>query len=113
MSECNILSVANNQRILHHFLCSLNLYAYTFKEALKLDSLHFIKSCTNVFIFFGGSGGEIMLCKNLQQKWIACELQPYYKMILDRLANNGRIKDEFKINLSYKPNLEKKRSKFI
>lgn len=73
----------------------------------------FIKSCTNekdsVFILFGGSGGEIMLCENLKRKWIACELhKPYYEMILDRLANNGRIKDEFKLNLSHKPNLDKK-----
>lgn len=109
MSECNILSIANHQRILHCFLYN----AYNFKEALRLDSLHFIKSCTNekdsVFILFGGSGGEIMLCENLKRKWIACELhKPYYEMILDRLANNGRIKDEFKLNLSHKPNLDKK-----
>lgn len=63
-----------------------------------------IKSCTNegdsVFVLFGGSGGEIVLCEKLQRKWLSCELhKPYYEMILDRLANKGKIKDEFKLAL--------------
>lgn len=63
----------------------------------------FIKSCTNegdsVFVLFGGSGGEIMLCEALNRKWISCELhKPYFDMIKDRLANHGAIRDEFKLN---------------
>ncbi|STQ86310.1 putative methyltransferase [Helicobacter muridarum] len=61
-----------------------------------------IKSCTNegdcVFILFGGSGGEIVLCEKLKRKWLSFELhKPYYEMILDRLANKGEIKDEFRL----------------
>ncbi|WP_245821607.1 DNA methyltransferase [Campylobacter vulpis] len=64
-----------------------------------------IKSCTNegdsVFILFGGSGGELVLCEKLKRKWLSCELhKPYYEMILDRLANQGQIKDEFKLQIS-------------
>lgn len=55
-----------------------------------------IKSCTqkddDIFILFGGSGSEIVLCKNLKRNFISCEIHPdYYKMILYRLNNNGKI----------------------
>jgi len=61
-----------------------------------------IKSCTqyndDVFILFGGSGSEIVLCKNLKRNFISCEIHPdYYQMILDRLANNGKIRYEHRL----------------
>ena len=61
-----------------------------------------IKSCTqendDCFILFGGSGSELVLCKNLNRNFISCELHPeYYQMILDRFADNGRIKEEHKL----------------
>ena len=74
---------------------------------LKLTKM-LIESCTNendsIFVLFGGSGGEIMLCETLKRKWISAELhKPYYDMILDRLNNNGEIRDEFKLmNFSQK-----------
>ena len=62
-----------------------------------------IKSCTqkndDVFILFGGSGSELILCKNLERNFISCELHPeYYQMILDRFENNGKIKDEYRLD---------------
>ncbi|MDP2168052.1 MAG: site-specific DNA-methyltransferase [Thermodesulfovibrionales bacterium] len=62
-----------------------------------------IKSCTqdddDVFILFGGSGSEIVLCKNLKRNFISCEIHPdYYQMILNRLDNNGKIKDEYRLD---------------
>lgn len=62
----------------------------------------FIKSCTNegdsVFVLFGGSGGEIMLCEKLKRKWLSCELhKPYFDMIADRLQSNGAIKNAFRL----------------
>ncbi len=62
----------------------------------------FIKSCTqendDVFILFGGSGSEIVLCQELKRNFISCELHPkYYKMIQDRLANNGKISEEYRL----------------
>lgn len=61
-----------------------------------------IKSCTKiddlVFILFGGSGSEIVLTKNLNRKFVSCEIHPnYYRMIIDRLENNGAIKDEHRL----------------
>jgi site-specific DNA-methyltransferase (adenine-specific) len=61
-----------------------------------------IKATTNenddCFILFGGSGSELVKCKELKRNFISCEIHTkYYKMILDRLRNNGKIKDEFRI----------------
>lgn len=64
---------------------------------LKLVEM-LIKSCTqendDIFVLFGGSGSELDLCKKLQRNFISCELhQDYYQMILERLNNNGKIKN--------------------
>lgn len=61
-----------------------------------------IKSCTkegdDVFILFGGSGSELVRCKQIKRNYISCELHPeYHQMILDRLENNGKIKDEHRL----------------
>ncbi len=69
---------------------------------LKLVEM-LIKSCTkeqdNIFILFGGSGSELVLCKNLKRNYISCEIhKEYYNMILKRLANNGDISNEFKLD---------------
>ncbi|MDW8437868.1 MAG: site-specific DNA-methyltransferase [Chloroherpetonaceae bacterium] len=61
-----------------------------------------IKSCTkegdSVFVLFGGSGSEIVLCKALKRNFISAELhKPYYEMILDRLKSDGRIRDEYRL----------------
>jgi len=49
-----------------------------------------IKSCTqendDCFILFGGSGNELILCRDLKRNFISCETHPeYYRMIMDRL----------------------------
>ncbi len=61
-----------------------------------------IKSCTKendtCFILFGGSGSELVLCKDIQRNFISCEIHSeYYNMILDRLHNNGTIKEEYRL----------------
>lgn len=63
-----------------------------------------IKSCTkegdSVFVLFGGSGNEIVLCEELKRKWISCELhKPYFDMINDRLAHGGKIAARYKLDL--------------
>ncbi len=72
----------------------------------------FIKSCTkendSVFILFGGSGSEIMLCKNLKRNFVSCELHlDYYQMIISRLENKGIIKDEYRLKF-----VQDRKSKF-
>lgn len=51
-----------------------------------------------IFILFGGSGSEIVLCQELKRKFVSCEIHPdYFRMIQDRLQNNGAIKDEYRL----------------
>ena len=62
-----------------------------------------IKSSTkegdDCFILFGGSGSELVLCQSLKRNFISCELHPeYFKMIKDRLDNDGKIKNEFRLD---------------
>lgn len=69
---------------------------------LKLVEM-LIKSCTkendDVFILFGGSGSELVLCQKLKRNFISCELQPdYYRMIQNRLKNGGKIDDEYRLD---------------
>ncbi len=78
---------------------------------LKLVEM-LIKSCTkeqdDVFILFGGSGSEIVLCKDLKRNYISCEIhKEYYKMILERLKNNGTITNNFKLDF-IKKRIDKK-----
>ncbi len=61
-----------------------------------------IMSCTqendDCFILFGGSGSELLLCRDLERNFLSCEIHPdYYKMIVDRLNHNGEIKDDFRL----------------
>jgi site-specific DNA-methyltransferase (adenine-specific) len=52
-----------------------------------------------VFILFGGSGSEVVLCRQLGRQYISCELHPeYYQMIVDRLKHDGRIRSEHRLN---------------
>lgn len=62
-----------------------------------------VKSCTKtddlIFILFGGSGSEIVLAKNLKRDFVSCEIHPnYYRMIIDRLENNGVIRNEHRLS---------------
>ena len=50
-------------------------------------------------ILFGGSGSEIMLCQELKRNFISCEIhEEYYQMIQDRLANQGKIRTEYRLD---------------
>ncbi|MDR0984338.1 MAG: site-specific DNA-methyltransferase [Ruminococcus sp.] len=51
-----------------------------------------------VQILFGGSGSEILLCKELKRNFISSEIhKTYYDMIIDRL-NTGIIRDEYRLS---------------
>jgi site-specific DNA-methyltransferase (adenine-specific) len=68
-----------------------------------------VKSCTKegdaVFVLFGGSGSELVLCQQLKRKFVSCEIHPdYYRMILDRLENSGAIRDEYRLDFIQKKN---------
>lgn len=66
-----------------------------------------IKSCTqendDVMILFGGSGSELVLCQKLQRNFVSCEIHPgYYQMIQERLALQGEIPDEYRLEFVQK-----------
>lgn len=98
------------------------LYADLVKNVSKDKTFHacqiplhlvemLIKSCTiendDIFILFGGSGSELILSRKLNRNFISCELhKEYYEMILDRLNNNGEIKDEFRLDFIQQKNSE-------
>ena len=61
-----------------------------------------IKSCTvendDIFILFGGSGTELVLCKELKRNFVSCEInKKYYDMITNRLENNGIIDEKYRL----------------
>ncbi len=54
----------------------------------------------SVFVLFGGSGSEIVHTQRMQRHFISCEIHPeYYAMILQRLQNNGKIPEEYKLKV--------------
>ncbi len=60
---------------------------------------------------FGGSRSELVLCKNLNRNFISCELHPeYYQMILDRLDNNGQIKNDYRLDFIKQKNVVEKKN---
>ena len=67
-------------------------------ELVKLLIEASTKKDDTILILFGGSGSEISLCKKLERNYISCELNKlYYNMIIDRINNNGEIKDCYKL----------------
>lgn len=51
-----------------------------------------------VFVLFGGSGSEIVLCQEMKRNFVSCEIHPeYFQMIQDRLQSNGAIKDKYRL----------------
>lgn len=76
-----------------------------------------IKSCTqegdSVFVLFGGSGSEILLCESLGRKWLSAELhKPYFDMINDRLKHGGQIATQYRLNLHEKKEQKAERELF-
>jgi len=60
--------------------------------------------CDDIFVLFGGSGDELVLCKQLKRNFISCELhQDYFTLIQERLAK-GYIPEDYR--LGKKPELK-------
>lgn len=58
------------------------------------------KEKDHVFIHFGGSGNELIACKNLNRYFTSCEISKHYhSMIVDRLKNekNGNLNSKYKL----------------
>jgi len=88
----NLVKNVSKDKTFHSCQIPLNLVEMLIKATTKENDL--------VQILFGGSGSEIVLCKELKRNFISSELhKPYYDMILDRLENNGKIEEKYKLQL--------------
>ncbi|OQX74242.1 MAG: site-specific DNA-methyltransferase [Bacteroidetes bacterium 4484_249] len=98
----NLVKNVSKDKTFHSCQIPLSLVELLIKASTKPDDI--------VFIHFGGSGSEIVLCEKLKRNYISCEIHPdYYKMILDRINNNGIINDIYKLDFIQK----KKNSKNV
>jgi len=60
-----------------------------------------VQSCTkpndNVLILFGGSGSEIMLCKQLRRHYISAELNPEYYNMIQEIVKLNHIPEHYRL----------------
>ena len=100
----DLVKNVSKDKTFHSCQIPLSLFELLLKASTKEQDI--------VFIHFGGSGSEIIHTKNLNRKFISCEIHPeYHKMILERLQNNGKISPEYrlefiKIKNGYQPKPE-------
>ncbi|MDR0527535.1 MAG: site-specific DNA-methyltransferase [Spirochaetaceae bacterium] len=88
----DLVKNVSKDKTFHSCQIPLNLVEMLIKASTQENDL--------VQILFGGSGSEIVLCKNIKRNFISSELhKPYYDMIVDRLKNNGVIKQDYKLQL--------------
>jgi site-specific DNA-methyltransferase (adenine-specific) len=86
----DLVKNVSKDKTFHSCQIPLNLVEMLIKVSTQENDL--------IQILFGGSGSEIVLCKNLKRNFISSELhKPYYDMIIDRLKNNGVIKQSYKL----------------
>ncbi|GHV59709.1 methyltransferase [Campylobacterota bacterium] len=89
----DLVKNVSKDKTFHSCQIPLNLVQMLIEASTKEDDL--------VHILFGGSGSELVLCNKLKRNFISSELhKAYYEMIVDRLNNNGEIKDEYKLPIS-------------
>ncbi len=68
----------------------------------------------DIFIHFGGSGSEIVLCQELKRNFISCELhKKYFEMIQNRLQNNGKISEKYRLDFIQKDKIKKKKNAIL
>jgi len=86
----DLVKNVSKDKTLHACQIPLSLFEMLIKASTQENDL--------VFILFGGSGSEIVACKNLKRKFISCEMhEEYYNMIIDILNNGGQIDMKYKL----------------
>lgn len=62
-----------------------------------------ILSCTQpgdiVFVHFGGSGSELVVCQRLGRRFLAAEIDPKYVEVIEHRLARGRIAAEHRLPL--------------
>lgn len=91
----DLVKNVSKDKTFHACQIPLGLVEMIIKASTKEDD--------NCLILFGGSGSELVLCKQLKRNFISAEIhKTYYEMIVDRLQNDGEIKEEYKLKLRNK-----------
>lgn len=86
----NLVKNVSKDKTIHACQIPLKLVEMLIKASTKEND--------DVFVLFGGSGSELVLCKELKRNFISCELHPlYYQMIQSRLKNGGKIEDQYRL----------------
>lgn len=86
----DLVKNVSKDKTFHSCQIPLSLVELLIKASTKENDL--------VFVLFGGSGSEIVLCRELKRNFLSCEIHPdYFQMIQDRLQNNGAIRDEYRL----------------
>jgi len=87
----DLVKNVSKDKTFHSCQIPLALVEMLIKSSTKEDDV--------VQILFGGSGSELVLCKQLKRNFVSSEIhKPYYDMIMDRLNNGGVIKDDYKLD---------------
>ncbi len=88
----DLVKNVSKDKTFHACQIPLQLVEKIIKASTKEDDL--------VFILFGGSGSEIIKCKELNRNFISCEIHnEYFKMIKDRIKKDGFIDEKYKLNI--------------
>jgi DNA modification methylase len=48
-------------------------------------------------VHFGGSGAELEVCKRLNRRFLAAEIDPTYHAIIMSRLHTGQIRDEYRL----------------
>jgi site-specific DNA-methyltransferase (adenine-specific) len=86
----DLVKNVSKDKTFHSCQIPLRLVEMLIKSSTKKNDL--------VQILFGGSGSELVLCKELGRNFISSELhKPYYDMVINKLNGNGAIKEDYKL----------------
>ncbi len=88
----DLVKNVSKDKTIHSCQIPISLFDLLLKASTKEGDI--------VFIHFGGSGSEIVHTKKMKRNFISCEIHPeYYRMIEERIKNNGNIPLNYKLNI--------------
>ncbi len=93
----DLVKNVSKDKTFHSCQIPLSLYELLLKASTREGD--------TVFVHFGGSGSELIHTQKLKRNFISCEIhEEYYKMILSRLENMGKIPVEYKLDFIKRKN---------
>ena len=88
--EFNLVKNVSRDKTFHSCQIPLELFEMLVNATTRKGEL--------VFILFGGSGSEIIHAKKMERDFLSAEIHPlYYKMINDRISQDGEIANKYRL----------------